>query len=156
MLNKPMNYLSKSESDTESLAEKIGKNLKIGDVICLQGDLGMGKSVFARALIRSLAEDNSLEVPSPTFTLLQTYETASGPVWHFDLYRIEEPEEIYELGWEDGLKEAINIIEWPERLGDLKPNRTISIGITPVKENANHRNIELHSRENWVQELGSL
>lgn len=124
---------SKSEDETVRLAQRFAAILKPGDVLCLQGDLGMGKSVFARGLIRALAGNDMLEVPSPTFTLVQTYDTAAGELWHFDLYRLKHPEEVYELGWEDALSGAISIIEWPERLGPLMPPDRIDIhfSLTP-------------------------
>ena len=89
-----------------------------------------GKTVFARALIRGLAGDPGLEVPSPTFTLTQTYETPQGSVHHYDLYRLSHAEDIYELGLEDSLEAAITIVEWPVRLGALAPARRIDVHIT--------------------------
>ena len=116
-----MQVAANSEKDTGDLAAQIAARTKVGDVILLQGDLGAGKTVFARAFIRALCDDPALDVPSPTFTLLQTYDTPRGPVWHFDLYRLKDPEEIFELGWEDALAEGIVLVEWPERLGPHTP-----------------------------------
>ncbi len=121
---------SRSEQETTEIAAQFAARLKPRDVVCLHGDLGMGKSVFARAAIRSLAGDEGLEVPSPTFTLVQTYETPEGTIWHFDLYRLKDPEEIFELGWEEALANGIVIVEWPERLGHHLPKRCINIRIT--------------------------
>lgn len=126
----PSTYISASEDDTARLAQQCAADLKPGDILCLYGDLGMGKSVFARALIRHLAGDPALEVPSPTFTLVQTYDTPRAPLWHFDLYRLKDPEEVYELGWEEALGEAICLIEWPERLGPLLPATRIDIHLS--------------------------
>lgn len=101
-------------------------------ILVLEGDLGAGKTTLARALIRTLSGDPLLDVPSPTFTLLQTYDTKNGPVWHFDLYRLKDPEEIYEIGWEDALSGGgIIIIEWAERLGPLLPRNVIHVSLTP-------------------------
>lgn len=125
-----MQIISRSERDTENFAVQMAAKLRGGDVLLLAGDLGAGKSVFARALIRTLAGDPALEVPSPTFTLVQTYDTPRGPVWHFDLYRIERAEEIYEIGWEEALTGGIVIVEWPQRLGALTPPRAVGIGFT--------------------------
>lgn len=131
-----MDYISRSEDDTVALAHRLATMLKIGDVLCLHGNLGMGKSVFARGLIRALAGKPALEVPSPTFTLVQTYDTAAGDVWHFDLYRLKNPDEVYELGWEEGLANAIVIVEWPERLGYLMPPGRIDINLSQAADGA--------------------
>lgn len=126
-------FKSKSESDTVRYAQDFADGLTGGDVICLYGDLGMGKSVFARSLIRTLTGNKTLEVPSPTFTLVQTYETPQAEVWHFDLYRLKAAEEVYELGWEEALGGAISIIEWPERLGALLPPDRIDIHLSVIQ-----------------------
>jgi tRNA threonylcarbamoyl adenosine modification protein YjeE len=126
VVNKAMDCRSGSEKETEALAARLAGNLEAGDVVCLQGKLGAGKSVFARALIRVLSGKN-IDVPSPTFTLVQTYETKKGTVWHFDLYRVEEMEDVYELGWEEAAGSGIALIEWPERLGGLAPADRLDI-----------------------------
>lgn len=115
------------EEKTAEFARNFSKTLKSGDILLLSGDLGAGKTVFARAVIRALCQNEALEVPSPTFTLVQYYEGAAGPVTHFDLYRLENPEEIYELGWEEALAEGITLVEWPQRLKHLKPARALDI-----------------------------
>ncbi|QQG36271.1 MAG: tRNA (adenosine(37)-N6)-threonylcarbamoyltransferase complex ATPase subunit type 1 TsaE [Micavibrio aeruginosavorus] len=125
-----MKWTSHSEAETARLAARMATNLMPGDMLCLHGALGVGKSVFARALIRALAGNPALEVPSPTFTLVQTYDTAKGPLWHFDLYRLQAPEEIYELGWEDAMAEAIILIEWPQRIQSLLPPERLDIHLS--------------------------
>lgn len=130
LYNGLMDWISRSEEDTIAHAQNFATGLSAGDVVCLYGDLGMGKSVFARGLIRALTGDPQQEVPSPTFTLVQTYDSARGEIWHFDLYRLKEPEEVYELGWEEALGSAISIIEWPGRLGGLLPPDRIDIHFT--------------------------
>lgn len=118
--------ISHSEEETAHLARTLATSAQAGDIFTLKGTLGMGKSVFARNFIQELA-GAEIEVPSPTFTLVQTYETPKAPIWHFDLYRIEEPEEIYEIGWEEAVGQAILLIEWPERLGNILPNERTEI-----------------------------
>lgn len=118
-----------SEAETQVAAVRLADALKAGDVVMLRGPLGSGKTVFARALIRALAGDTSLEVPSPTFTLVQTYETPRGALWHFDLYRLEDTDEVYEVGWEEALSGGIVLVEWPERLGSLAPKKAIEVMI---------------------------
>lgn len=114
---------SASEQDTISLATDFAQKLTRGDVILLDGDLGAGKSVFARAVIRALVGDEALEVPSPTFTLVQTYDSPRGELYHFDLYRLNDPEDIFELGWEEALT-GISLVEWPDRLGGYRPKNS--------------------------------
>ncbi len=114
-----------------ALAETMARTAKAGDVFLLDGTLGAGKSFFARAFIQSLCGAET-EVPSPTFTLVQTYESSRGMLWHFDLYRIETPDDIFEIGWEDAISQGISLIEWPERLGPYTPPhaRVIKINVT--------------------------
>ena len=135
---------SNNEEDTKAIARDFARTLKAGDIVAMHGNLGMGKSVFARELIRTLANDPELEVPSPTFTLVQIYDTVPTPIWHYDLYRIEDPDEIWELGWEEGLSSAINIIEWPENLGSLLPKNHIRIEIK-LGSSQNQRIVKIES-----------
>lgn len=115
--------------DTADLAARVAALAGAEDVIALWGDLGVGKTAFARALIRA-AVDPGEEVPSPTFTLVQIYEGGDAPIWHFDLYRLNGPEDIWELGFEDALGEAVSLIEWPERLGRQLPLRRLDVELT--------------------------
>jgi tRNA threonylcarbamoyl adenosine modification protein YjeE len=107
------------EAATVSLAASVAKWMGAGDLITLSGDLGSGKTTFARAIIRALSGDDELEVPSPTFTLMQVYQGAVCPIVHADLYRIRNPEELAELGWEEAAEGALVLVEWPERAGEL-------------------------------------
>lgn len=116
-----------SEAATEALAAALAPLLRPGDLVLLQGVLGAGKSFLARALIRALADDSFAEVPSPTFTLVQSYETPAGEVWHADLYRLSDPEEIVELGLEDAFETAICLLEWPDRLAPHWPNHALCL-----------------------------
>ncbi len=111
------------EAATQDLGRKLAAPLKPGDALCLTGPLGAGKSTLARALIRALTTPDE-EVPSPTFTLVQFYETAAFPLAHFDLYRLSDPDEAYEIGLDEALDDGVALIEWPQRLeGRLPPTR---------------------------------
>ncbi len=117
-----------SEAQTEAIAAAMADKAASGHIYLLEGNLGAGKSVFARAFIRRLCGAET-EVPSPTFTLVQTYDSPKGLIWHFDLYRLNNPEEIYDIGWEEALSGGIVLVEWPSKLGSHKPAgaKTISI-----------------------------
>src|SRR5712675_493209 len=115
------------ETATEQLGATLAARLHPGDVVGLQGELGSGKTTLARAILRAAASEPELIVPSPTFTLVEVYETRRGTYWHFDLYRLEAAEQVYELGWEEALAEGIVLIEWPQRLGSLLPKH---LGVT--------------------------
>nr|WP_272213732.1 tRNA (adenosine(37)-N6)-threonylcarbamoyltransferase complex ATPase subunit type 1 TsaE [Marinicella sp. W31]MDC2879682.1 tRNA (adenosine(37)-N6)-threonylcarbamoyltransferase complex ATPase subunit type 1 TsaE [Marinicella sp. W31] len=125
------------EAATIALAEKLAPLLKAGDCLALSGDLGMGKSTFARALIRVRLQDPALEVPSPTFTLVQIYD-GSPPLYHFDLYRLSDPDELIELGFDEALDDGISLVEWPER-GEL-PAETLTLAF---EEQGNGRRVVL-------------
>ena len=118
-----------SPEETAIFARKIGAHIVRGDTLLLRGDIGAGKSFFARALIQSL-QDIPEDVPSPTFTLVQTYNTRSGEIWHADLYRLSDPNEADELGLTDAFPNAICLIEWPDRMGDSTPNDAITLIFT--------------------------
>jgi len=113
------------EEATGRLAMDLAAMLVAGDLVALSGDLGAGKSTLARALIRELAQDPMLEVPSPTFTLIQSYDLPRHRVVHADLYRLGDASELEELGWADQTDGAVTLVEWPERAGEvlLPPNR---------------------------------
>lgn len=117
----------RDENATASLARDIAARLGPRDVILMDGDLGAGKSFLTRALIRHLTHDPDLVVPSPTFTLVQTYETPNWFISHFDLYRLDNPEQIFDIGFEDALASGLTIIEWPAKLGPYRPRAVLSI-----------------------------
>jgi tRNA threonylcarbamoyladenosine biosynthesis protein TsaE len=119
------------ETATVALAVRLAPLARAGDVIALRGDFGSGKTTFARAFIRARGAADE-EVPSPTFTLVQIYpavDPTAAPVHHFDLFRIDSPEECRDLGIEDAFTEAICLIEWPERLGALLPAERLDLAL---------------------------
>lgn len=117
-------------SATEDLAQKFAKTLRPGDVVALTGDLGAGKTAFARFLIEARGRAAGVEigdVPSPTFTLVQLYELPDGTIYHFDLYRLESDEEAWEIGIEEAFAEGVSLIEWADRIDRFLPPRTIRV-----------------------------
>lgn len=140
------NFLSKSEEITIDFAKEIANTLKNRDILLIKGTLGAGKTVFTRGLLRFLCQSPDMDVPSPTFTLVQYYDSENFPIYHFDLYRLEDPEEIYELGWEDAVSGGVTIVEWPERLGHLTPARYLDIEIKTDQNNEHMRHISYE----WV------
>ncbi|MDW6024525.1 tRNA (adenosine(37)-N6)-threonylcarbamoyltransferase complex ATPase subunit type 1 TsaE [Mesorhizobium sp. BAC0120] len=122
-----------NERATELFGDDVAAALRAGDVVALKGDLGAGKTTLARAIIRALAGDPRLDVPSPTFTLLQTYD-ARIPVAHFDLYRLGSPDELDELGFAEQSAEGVALIEWPERAGERLSGEVVEIELTHQDE----------------------
>jgi len=141
------------EAATAALAARIALAALPGDVIALKGELGAGKTSFARAFIR--ARGGTEAVPSPTFTLVQLYELAGAAVWHFDLYRLRDREEAWELGIEDAFRDGISLIEWPERLGTLLPARRLELALDfgPVPD---ARRATLSAGADWAARLANL
>jgi len=127
-------WISHSEIETSDIAKEILDRLSKPAIICLNGDLGAGKTAFSRAFIRCLLNDEGMVVPSPTYTLVQTYD--DDRIWHFDLYRMESPDQLYDIGWEEALIADYCLIEWPERLGSLKPKNTVDITIKTLPDGA--------------------
>ena len=138
------------EAATAVFAARIAAVAAAGDIIALKGDLGAGKTSFARAFIR--ARGSGEAVPSPTFTLVQVYDLPPAAIWHFDLYRLNSPNEAWELGIEDAFSEAISLIEWPERLGSLLPHRRLEITLL-FGDGPEERRAVLDTGEGWQRRL---
>ncbi len=139
---------------TVRLARALAPLARARDVIALMGDLGSGKTAFARAFIN--ARLGPTEAPSPTFNLVLTYDPAdeTGPtIWHFDLYRLEEPEEALELGLEDAFAEGLSLIEWPERLRGLLPARSLRLTFSHAEPG---RRVAIAATGDWADRLAPL
>ncbi len=139
---------------TRRLAGRLAGLLRAGDFVGLGGVLGAGKTTLARHIVEALA-GHAVEVPSPSFTLVQTYDFDGFTLWHFDLYRIDLPEAVYELGFEDALADGVCLVEWPERLGPLLPADRLDLmlrqGATP---DARIACLEAHG--GWLGRLGAM
>lgn len=133
-------------ADTAALGAAIAAGLGIGDTVALAGDLGAGKTTLARAILTSLGLSGPM--PSPTFTLVQTYEAPRLVVRHYDLYRLETPSEIAELGLEEALEEGAVLVEWPERAGGLLPEDALTVSLT--MPDAQSRLAELTGPARWA------
>jgi tRNA threonylcarbamoyladenosine biosynthesis protein TsaE len=119
-----------SQAATEGFAARLAARARPGDALLLEGPLGAGKTTFARAFLREAAGDPGLEVPSPSFTLVQSYETRLGPIHHFDLWRLDGPAALPELGFEDALSDIV-LVEWPDRLGPFRPAGALCLRFIP-------------------------
>lgn len=119
-----------SPDATAAFATRLAPHLGAGDVLLLEGPIGAGKTHFARALIQSLLPTPE-DVPSPTFTLVQVYDGATAAIWHSDLYRLTHPDEVTELGLTDAFDDAICLVEWPDRLGDMAPASALHLCFDP-------------------------
>jgi tRNA threonylcarbamoyladenosine biosynthesis protein TsaE len=143
------------EAVTTELARRLAAMARVGDVIALTGDLGAGKTSFARAFVRARA-NAMIAVPSPTFTLVQTYDLPSGAIWHFDLYRLNDPAEAEELGIDDAFADAISLIEWPDRLGARLPADRLDLTLAFVDGTTDARQATLAGGPSWADRLASL
>ncbi|MEM8987249.1 MAG: tRNA (adenosine(37)-N6)-threonylcarbamoyltransferase complex ATPase subunit type 1 TsaE [Pseudomonadota bacterium] len=134
------------------LGARLAPLLRRGDVICLIGGLGAGKTTLARGLIQALIGPEE-EAPSPTFTLVQTYDAPDFTIWHFDLYRLEGPEDVLELGWEDAVETGAVLVEWPDRLGSYYPEKRLEIALMARDEG---RAATLNGSVDWTDRLKTL
>ena len=135
-------HQTNDEAGTLLLAQHLARVLECTDIVMLNGPLGAGKSVMARGIIQTLSHTPNEDIPSPTFTLVQQYDTSKGRLWHYDLYRLENAEEVYETGWEDIAGQDIALIEWAENLNHLMPHKYINITIEPTGSSVRNITIE--------------
>ena len=148
-------YHLASSDDTARLAEQLGARLAPGDVLLLEGEIGAGKTHFARSLIQSVI-DTPEDIPSPTFTLVQTYETPLGAIWHADLYRLTSVYEIEELGLVEAFESAVCLVEWPDRLGDLRPDNSLRFAFSMDGESEQRRLRLTWQADKWDRILDGL
>lgn len=144
-----------SPDTTCGLARALAPGLGAGDVLLLSGPVGAGKTHFARCLIRALTTPDE-DVPSPTYTLVQTYPGSGADIWHADLYRLADPAEIIELGLTEAFEDAIALVEWPDRLGDLAPETALHLDFSHGT-GAETRHLTLHwSDPRWTRKIKTL
>jgi tRNA threonylcarbamoyl adenosine modification protein YjeE len=146
----------RSQAETERLAEAVAASARGGDSILLSGDLGAGKSTFARALIRAVADQPRLEVPSPTFTLVQDYDLPRLRVLHLDLYRIDDPREVDELGIEDTAQTALVVVEWPERAPGRFTGNVLEVWLALDPAAPEERTVRMRGDGSWAERLARL
>lgn len=156
-----IHFMMQSLEETEALAKKLSPLLRAGDIVALEGDLGAGKSAFARALVRAYLGDERAEVPSPTFTIVQSYEAADKPdIWHADLYRLSDPDELYELGLEDARADCVMLVEWPDRLDPAwrEAALTLEFELLPAEDHIEEqpRAITIKAPLSWVDRLQTV
>ena len=142
------------ERATALAAARLAPRLRARDVVALDGPLGAGKTAFARALINALPGEPE-DVPSPTFTLVQTYERGDLEVWHFDLYRLEDADDALELGIEDAFADALSLVEWPDRLGPHLPARALRVTLD-VDGGETGRVLSLRGDAAWEPRLAGV
>ena len=142
-----MIYESMSEKDTFEFGKKLGEKATAGQIICLDGDLGVGKTVFTQGFAKGLGIEDS--VNSPTFTIIQIYDEGRLPLYHFDGYRIGEPEEMYEIGYEEYFfGEGVCLIEWSKLIEELIPDEAITVTIEKdLSKGLDYRKISVE--EQW-------
>ncbi|NUH66959.1 tRNA (adenosine(37)-N6)-threonylcarbamoyltransferase complex ATPase subunit type 1 TsaE [Sulfitobacter sp. S0837] len=141
-----------SPEDTANRARALADLLRPGDVILLSGDVGAGKTHFARSLIQNLLAEPE-DIPSPTFTLVQTYEGQTSAIWHADLYRLTSTHEIEELGLVDAFHDAICLVEWPDRLGPLTPAQALHIDLSPGPDDQSRQLVAQWEGAEWGDRL---
>ena len=139
-----------TEDATAALAAEVAARARPGDAVLLAGPLGAGKTSFARAFLRAASGDPALEVPSPTYTFMQSYDTRLGPVHHYDLWRAAGPADLAELGWDEARRDIV-LVEWPDRLGPLAPADALRIELSA--EDAAEGTRRRASLAGWTERL---
>ena len=132
-------FISKSEQDTISFAKEFAKNLKTGDIIVLTGELGSGKTKFTQGILENFGLEN--EISSPTFTIVNEYKKDNINIYHFDVYRIEDIDEFYAIGFQDYFDSGICIIEWGERIEEVLPTHYTKITFSKDENNLDYRKL---------------
>ncbi len=145
-----------SEESTQRIAAQLARLCLPGDCILLRGEVGAGKTTFARAFIRAISPEAE-EIVSPTFTLVQTYPTDSGgAIWHFDLYRLKHSQELVEIGIDDALYDGITLIEWPEVAAAMFPKSALELALLPG-QTADQRILKISGdRQSWNERLAAI
>lgn len=152
MMPRELSFLLSTPDETTAQARTLAQVLEPGDIVLLKGDVGAGKTHFARQLIKSILTTDE-DVPSPTFTLVQTYETTRGTLWHADLYRIGSTQEIEELGLSEAFDTAICLIEWPDRLAGIYPRNALTLELSMLDTDDARLLKAVWDTENWTQKL---
>lgn len=137
---------------TTDFAQTLAPHLGAGDVILLEGGIGAGKTHFCRALIQSCLTTPE-DIPSPTFTIVQTYDGAQCEIWHADLYRLGSVSEIYELGLDDAFLDSLCLVEWPDRLGDDAPIGALILSLSLLDNSDARRAVLSYSDPKWTKIL---
>lgn len=137
---------------TDALARRISGLVSPGTTILLEGPIGAGKTSFARAFIRAILGPDE-DVPSPTFTLVQTYEAPDFDIWHCDLYRLTSADELVEIGLDEAFETAVCLIEWPDRLGDAAPDAAVTLTFQPTQSDG--RIVTIHGTAPWLGDMAA-
>ena len=138
-------YISKSEQDTINFAKDFAKNLKVGDIIVLSGELGSGKTKFVQGILENFGMAN--EISSPTFTIVNEYNSPTINIYHFDVYRLEDSDEFYAIGGDEYFSKGICIIEWGEMIEDVLPKPYTKITFSKNNDDVNYRELKIEKIE---------
>ena len=134
-------YISKSEKDTINFAKDFAKNLKVGDIIVLSGELGSGKTKFVQGILENFGMAN--EISSPTFTIVNEYNSPTINIYHFDVYRLEDSDEFYAIGGDEYFSKGICIIEWGEMIENILPKPYTKITFSKNNDDVNYRELKI-------------